>query len=69
MNIKEIIVRLKFIISMIMMKISDYSEGEENLETLKQIMDTIIREYIDTELNGSYYNLLKSNNYFNFRLF
>jgi len=64
MNIKEIIVRLKYIISMILMKLTNYNNIEqENMDTLRKIMNDVIREYIDTELTGSYYNLLKSKNF------
>lgn len=63
-SIKEIITKLKYILTMIMMNINKIQEKEKdifnNSTYLVEIIDSVITEYVTDEMNGSYFNLLKS---------
>ena len=63
-SIKEIITKLKYILTMIMMNINKIQEKEKdifnNTTDFAEIIDSVITEYVTDEMNGSYFNLLKS---------
>ncbi len=61
-SIKEIITKLKYILTMILMNIKKIQDKDVfNFSTkIKEIVDVVITEYVTEENNGSYFNLLKS---------
>jgi hypothetical protein len=69
-SIKEIITKLKYILTMIMMNINKIQDKDRDVfnfsNILAEIIDAVITEYVTEEMNGSYFNLLKSKYSINF---
>ncbi len=63
-SIKEIITKIKYILTMILLRINSCLEGKLSKQTQNYSLNNIISEtlisYVEEEMEGSYLNLLKS---------